>query len=377
MRSEIERQRNVIDFTLSLLWRRKGKNLALLFVYSAVVFLFASVVLLTDSLKKEASIIFQDSPEVIVQRMSGGRHDLIPLSYAATIRQIGSITDVRTRLWGYYYDPIVGANYTLMVPSDSPPASGSIIIGEGVSRVRLAYEGDTLEFRAFDGSIVELTVESTLAPEMALISSDLILVSEDDFRKISGVPRGFATDIAVRVDAPRERPTVAAKVAGLFPDTRQIAREDILRTYDAVFDWRGGTMSVILLCALLALIILAWEKASGLSAEERKEIGILKAVGWETSDVLFMKFWEGVAISLTSFFAGILLAYSHVFFTASFIFEPILKGWAVLYPRFETTPYVDPFELVALCSLTVVPYTIATIIPAWRTALVDPDSVMR
>ena len=189
MRSEIERQRNVIDFTLSLLWRRKGKNLALLFVYSAVVFLLASVVLLTDSLKKEASIILQDSPEMIVQRMPGGRHDLIPLSYAANIRQIGSITDVRTRLWGYYYDPVVGANYTLMVPDDSSLAPGNIIIGEGVSRVRLAYEGDTLEFRTFDGSILELTVENTLPRETALISSDLILVSEDDFRRLSGVPR--------------------------------------------------------------------------------------------------------------------------------------------------------------------------------------------
>ena len=167
------------------------------------------------------------------------------------------------------------------------------------------------------------------------------------------------------------------KVAGLFPDTRQILREDILRTYDAVFDWRGGIMSVILLSSLLAFIILAWEKAAGLSAEARREIGILKAVGWETSDVLLMKFWEGIAISLTSFFAGILLAYSHVFFTSSFIFEPVLKGWAVLYPRFKTTPYVDPFELVILFFLTVVPYTVATIIPAWRTALVDPDSVMR
>ena len=100
MRSEIERQRNVIDYTLSLLWRRRGKNCALLFVYSAVVFLLASVVLFTDSLKKEAAIVLRDSPELIVQRVPGGRHDLIPLSYAENIRRIGSMTNVRTRLWG-------------------------------------------------------------------------------------------------------------------------------------------------------------------------------------------------------------------------------------------------------------------------------------
>jgi ABC-type lipoprotein release transport system permease subunit len=64
---------------------------------------------------------------------------------------------------------------------------------------------------------------------------------------------------------------------------------------------------------LLAFVIFVWDKASGLSAGERREIGILKAVGWETSDVIQMKFWEGAMISLTAFFTGVILAYVHVF----------------------------------------------------------------
>ena len=139
MRNRIERQRNVIDFTLSLLWRRKGKNLALLFVYSAVVFLLASVVLLTDSLKKEASIILQDSPEMIVQRMPGGHHDLIPL-VMRRVPTVGSITAVRTGS-GAAPRPHRRRPFPLMVSADSSLAPGSVIIGEGVYRVRLAYEG--------------------------------------------------------------------------------------------------------------------------------------------------------------------------------------------------------------------------------------------
>ena len=136
-------------------------------------------------------------------------------------------------------------------------------------------------------------------------------------------------------------------------------------------------MIVILMGALLAFIIFAWDKASGLSQEERKEIGILKAIGWETSDVILMKFWEGMAISLSSFLVGALLAYVHVFFASSALFEPALKGWAVLYPRFKPIPFIDASQLAALFFLTVVPYTVATIIPSWRAATVDPDSVMR
>ena len=136
-------------------------------------------------------------------------------------------------------------------------------------------------------------------------------------------------------------------------------------------------MVVVLFGALLAFAILAWDKASGLSAEERKEIGILKAIGWETSDVILVKFWEGMIVSLTSFLAGILLAYVHVFFSSAALFEPVLKGWSVLYPRFQPTPFVSAYQVVTLFFLTVVPYTVATIVPSWRAATVDPDEQVR
>jgi ABC-type lipoprotein release transport system permease subunit len=134
---------------------------------------------------------------------------------------------------------------------------------------------------------------------------------------------------------------------------------------------------VILCTALLSFVIFAWNRATGLSAEEKREIGILKAVGWETSDVLLMKFWEGTAISMTAFLAGIILAYGHVFFTSSTLFLPVLKGWSTLYPDFSLVPFIDVNQVITLFFLTVVPYTITTIIPAWRAATIDPDSVMR
>jgi lipoprotein-releasing system permease protein len=377
MEKWIERQKHIIDFTLSSLLRRKGRNAALILVYTLVVFMLASVVFFVQAIKREASVILKDSPDMIVQKMSAGRHELIPVSYLDQILSIWGVSAVRARLWGYYYDPVVGANYTLMVAEDAGPAAGSIIIGQGVSRARLAQEGDTLEFRSHDGAIVDLGVKSTISRESELVSSDLILVSEQDFRRIFGTPAGFATDLAVRVKNPRELFTVALKVAERFPDTRQILRDEILRTYDAIFSWRGGMMLVILCGSLLAFIILAWDKASGLSSEERREIGILKAIGWETSDVLLMKFWEGMAISLSSLLAGVVLAYAHVFFTSAALFEAALKGWSVLYPTFRVTPFIDLSQLVILFFLAIVPYTVATIIPSWRAATVDPDSVLR
>jgi ABC-type lipoprotein release transport system permease subunit len=255
--------------------------------------------------------------------------------------------------------------------------TGSIRIGKGISRTRLIDEEDEMEFKASDGTILNLKVTEILSPESELISSDLVLISEEDFRRLFGIAKAFVTDLTLRIKNPNEWIVVAEKTAGLLPDTRVILREEILRTYDMVFSWRGGLLLAILSAGLLAFVIFSWEKASGLSAEEKREIGILKAIGWETSDVIQMKLWEGAVVSLTSFFVGTLLAYFHIFFTSSALFEPVLKGWAVLYPKFKLTPFVNPFEVVILFFLTVVPYTIATVIPSWRAATVDPDTVMR
>ena len=193
----------------------------------------------------------------------------------------------------------------------------------------------------------------------------------------SAGPGDYATDLTLQVKNPRELSTIALKIAEILPDTRIILRDEILRTYDAVFNWRGGMMIVILLGALLAFIIFAWDKASGLSQEERKEIGILKAIGWETSDVILMKFWEGMVVSLSSFLCGSPVGLRPCLFYIVRPFEPALKGWAVLYPQFKLIPFIDASQLAALFFLTVVPYTVATIIPSWRAATVDPDSVMR
>jgi ABC-type lipoprotein release transport system permease subunit len=377
MRAWIERQKNILDFTLASLLRRKRKNAALVLVYTLIVFLLASVVFFTRSIQREASLLLKEAPEMIVQRLVAGRHDLIPKSYLEKIKKIRGVESARERLWGYYYDPIVGANYTLLVSEDPEVVPGSIAIGEGISRLRLASPGDEIEFRTYEGVIRELKIAKIFSSEVGLVSSDLILITEEDFRGLFGLPGEVATDLAVRVRNPKELPTIALKVAETFPDTRQILREEILRTYEAVFSWRGGLLIAILAGSVLAFIIFAWDKASGPSMEERREIGILKAIGWETSDVILMKFWEGMAISFSAFLPGILLAYAHIFLASAALFEPVLKGWAVLYPEFSITPYIDGSQVAALFFLVVVPYTVTTIIPSWRAAIVDPDSIMR
>jgi hypothetical protein len=366
-----------MDFTLSSLWRRKLRNLSLLVVYALVIFLLASVIFFANALRKEAEAVLEGSPEMIVQRTIGGRHSLIPINYAEKIQQIRGASSVKPRLWGYYYHPASGANYTLMVPEKFTRPDDTVETGSGVLRTWGNLWEDRMYFKTFDGQSVLLEPINSMAVETDLVSADLILMSEPTFRKISGVPEGQATDLTVRIRNVRESRVIAEKIVLALPDTRPILKEEVIRTYTSLFDWRSGYIIVLLGGAVLAFFIFAWDKATGLSAEEKTEIGILKAIGWDTSDVLIMKFWEGAVISVLAFLAGVIAAYVHVFFASASLFEHALKGWAILYPNFTLRPEVNAYQLAILFFLTVVPYTLFTIVPTWKVAVTDPDAVMR
>ncbi|MCL6622550.1 MAG: ABC transporter permease [Syntrophobacterales bacterium] len=371
------KQRYLLDFALSCLWRRRGKNLALLTVYTLVVFAVASVMFFTQALKREAALVLGATPELLVQKLTLGRHDLIPADYTHRIREIRGVGQVTGRLWGYYYDPQVRANYTVLAPQGVEVPERTVLVGAGIARVRHLTRGATLTFQGYDGKPYSFQVRGVLSPESELLSADLILMSAADLRRLFGLPEGLYTDLTVAVANPREVSTVAAKIQELYPDTRPIVREEIRRTYEAAFDWRAGILLAVLSGALLAFLIFAWDKAAGLSAEERREIGLLKALGWDTAEVLQLKFWEGAVVSLTAFFLGTVGACLHVFVAPAPLFAPVIKGWSILYPRFRLTPFISLFDLGILFFFTVVPYTVATIVPVWRAASMDPDQVMR
>jgi ABC-type lipoprotein release transport system permease subunit len=293
------------------------------------------------------------------------------------LSRLTGVREVRGRLWGYYYEPSTGANYTLVASGDPSVQPGTVAVGRGVARTLLAEKGDLLPLKGARGEYVSFEVARVFSSESELVSADLIEMHPEDLRSLFGMPEGFYTDITLKVRNPKEVTVVADKIRRLFPDTRPILRDEILRTYDSLFDWRSGLLLVIFAGAVTAFIIFAWDKATSLSLEERREMGVLKAVGWETSEVIAMKSWEGIVISLAAFLAGVLAAYLHVFVSSATLFEPVLKGWAVLYPRYDLVPHIDPYQLLALFFLTVVPYTVATVVPSWNAATVDPDLIMR
>jgi lipoprotein-releasing system permease protein len=386
--TSLPRHLKILEYALSSLWRRKGKNLAILVVFVFTVAALTSILFLTHALKIEAAHLLRGAPELVVQRISAGRHALVPASYERDVEAMPGVGRVTPRYWGYYYDALTGANYTVLgVGGESPevrfldgrlPASpGECALGAGVAGVRHVEVGEDLIL--IDGRNVGVTFEvvGVFEAPSNLLTNDLVLMTDEDVADFFALPPGMATDLLIQVHNPAEVSTVAGKIKRALPDTRPITRSEMIRTYDAVFDWRGGMILAAFAGSLVAFCILAWDKATGISAEERQEIGVLKAVGWDTSDVLELKCWEGLALSLTALLLGVALAYVHVFLLGAPILEPVLKGWSVLFPDFRPVPFVDLYQVFVVAFLTVAPYVASTVIPSWKAASTDPETVMR
>ena len=383
------RRLKILEYAISSLWRRRYKNLSIIVVFSFTIAVLASILLLTHSLRVEATHILQDAPDVVVQRLVAGRHDLIPTDLVESFREIPGVGEVRPRFWGYYYDAISGANYTLigldegappnleLLQGSLPTSPGGCAVGSGVSRSRQVGIGDELILVDSRNVGVAFDVVGVFRSESDILTNDLVVFRSLDLVEFFGLPEDRATDISVQVFNENEVATVAAKIKRKHPETRPITKSEIIRTYDAVFNWRSGMMLTVFFSALIAFCILAWDKATGISADEKREVGILKAIGWGTSDILELKFWEGFVISVTSFLVGQILAFVHVFFFGASFLAPVIKGWSVLFPDFRFVPYLDLYHIFVMGFLTVIPYVASTIIPSWKTAITDPEEVMR
>jgi len=365
-------------------------------VFALVIFLLGSFQMLTGALTNSAEAVLDNTPEITIQKMSAGRQEAIPLNYIEKLRSIYGIRTIIPRVWGYYFDESNLANYTIMaLDHKSMPygdklnltlthghfpkrtETGTAVIGRSVQKILGLGERRVFSLFRPDLSLKSFEMVGLFSQQTDLLTNDLIIMNIDDARDLFAIPPAMATDLCIYVANPTEIETIAKKIAQLLPDTRVLTKSQIQKTYQVVFSWRSGFASICLLTALVAFAILAWDKASGLSPEEKREIGILKILGWETADILAVRFWESTLVSTLAFIFGCTAAYLHVAFFDATLLKPVMVGWSVIHPPFKLLPSVTLADLLLIFTFSVLPYLGATVIPAWRCSTVPPDSVIR
>ncbi|GAB4208629.1 MAG: FtsX-like permease family protein [Sandaracinaceae bacterium] len=355
--------------------RRGPRNGAIVLGLAFAVSLFASALFVVESLRAIHRRAVREAPSLIVQALEAGRPALVDVDDAEAIRGILGVREVRPRIWGYVYLGALEGNVVVFGETREDDALG-VTVGPGVARLLGLRRGDRLAISTPAHAAVYQVTE-ILPVSTALLTHDAVIVSEPEARALLSIPEGRATDLAVEVFPPEEAGAVLESLGARLPRARIVDRENLARLYELTFDARGGVLGALLLPALAALLLLAWDRLSGLSFEERREIGVLKAVGWATEDVLAVRMMEALLIAVLGTVLGLLAAYVHVYVFDAALLSRALFGWSNLRTPLALAPATDLATLVSLAALVVVPFVAVSAIPAWRAATLDPDRALR
>ncbi|MFW2365536.1 MAG: ABC transporter permease [Desulforhopalus sp.] len=384
---------NILDYSLASLKRKRLKNAAIFSIFTGIIFLLTSFHLLGEVLTEAAERILHTVPDITIQQMSAGRQTSLGVAVEDELSSIYGIQRAERRIWGYYFDESNGANYTV-IGSDSlrngnidgqeaglskgrlPANRGEVVISENIRRQLQLGERKFFSLFRPDLSQSAFQTVGIFNEEQDIVTADVMLMSLEDARDLFAIPQGFVTDLLVYAGNPREIDTIALKISDILPGSRVITRNQILKTYKVVFSWRSGLGTICLLTALVTFIILVWDKASGLSGEEVREVGILKVLGWQTNDIILLRFCESAAVGMLAFCFGYLSGWLHVALFDGVLFRPVFLGWSVLRPAFHLVPRFAFSDMLLLFSISVIPYLCATAVPAWRAAVVRAESVI-
>lgn len=385
---------SILVFALRALSRRKARSVALGGGLAFAVALVAAVIFLTEALRAEAERAHEAHPDIVVQRLVAGRPTTIDAKSAAKLGDIPSVKGVVPRVWGYVFVPALQGNVTVVGSTNAAPpiATTNGVLDEGRDVVAGAHEmiagaelarflgmriGDELGLPSANPDAHALKLVGTFRSSLDLYTSDVVICDEADARALLGMPEGEATDLAVAIANPAEARVVAKTIVERMPGARVIERDLLARVYHLAYGRRAGFVLGAAIPAILALLVLAWDRASGVGPDERKEIAVLKAVGWSTADVLWAKLFEAILVGFLATAVGLLLGYAWIFWLGAPGLRPALVGWSVLYPRAALTPAVDVAQLVGITLSVLGPFVLLSIVPAWRASIADPLETMR
>jgi len=387
----------LLDYAIRSLMRRFGKSFFIFFILSLLIFILSSVLMIADAIKLELNTTLKTLPQITLQRFIAGKQSDVPLERVEALLDIEGISAVTPRVWGYYYFKPAGVNFSIVgIDAYEEQYSETLskltqrfdmkllekengmIIGEGVKKILDEnYYSEFFNFITSEGKWQRVNIAGVFHSDLALESNDLILLPKKLAYAIFGMDERKATDIIVKVANVKEIPTIVQKINERYPDMRAITQDDIRVSYQNIFDYKSGFFLALFIICAFAFFIIIYDKSSGLSSEEKKEIGILKAIGWSSDDILKEKFYESFTLSLSAFLLGVTGSLFYVYALQAPLLRNLFMGYSALKPSFDLPFSLDVSMLILLFLLSVPIYIAATLIPAWRASTLDADEVMR
>lgn len=342
-----------------------------------------TVLLLVQGVEATALTLLREGPSMVVRRIEACGWVPMPEEEGlARCRSVRGVVRAWPRVWGVAAGPW---GPITVVGLDEPqreelrrslgsvlPAPGEVVLGPGVAP---AARADSI---LLQGAVsLRFRVKAVLAKDTGMALHDVVLVGMEDARSVLGIPGGFASDLAVEVFHEREEEAILPDLAGVFPwPVRITTRSETLGNYAAGLGRKGGIAILLAAPAVLALAYLVGGTIRETSSR-RLEIGLLKALGWTTGDVVGLHLCRAIAVGFPAIAAGLCVGYGLVFWPGVRWPGSLLLGWPDRGPPLSLDPSGAFLVLVEVGALVLVPWLAAAILPALKAATADPQELIR
>jgi len=393
----LSREIRIFLFSISLLSKRKS-SFFIFFILTFLIFTVSSASFIVESIKKELMITHDELPDIVVQKVIGGRQQYINIENIDKIVNIPGIKNIVPRIWGYYFFEYSNINFSVIGIDPLEPfykrsleevfknvdllklsrSDDWMILGDGISNhfKKIGYL-DASYFKKPDGSYLKLIPYLIIDKKSAVFTNDMVFVSKKAAKAILGLEDEYCTDIAINVYNKNEVVNISSKIRDILKDVRTINKMDVLNSYQNVFNYKSGFFITLFGILIFNMIIIVVDKLSGLSESEKIEIGILKATGWTTGDILKLKFYESSFFVLQAYIIGLFLAMIYVFIFKAPLMINIFSGYGSLKLNYQLI-FAFNFKILIFIFLSVVPfYLAAVLIPSYKVAVTDVYEVFK
>ena len=350
---------------------------------------------ISEAIKAEAARSVDVGPDLLLSMDYGGRSGPISMDLVDRLRKIDYVKRVVPRVVGRMYQ---GAKLLIAVglPAEEvPPFGTQIIEGRGFKpgdrKVLLAGKGfidyvkglgreikpgDTVTLTDIKGDWWAYKLVGVLSSkDVTLWNYDVIVMPFEDAQEYFGL-KGQATEIMMYILQGYDVSVLGElKALGSF---FRLQSKSLINQYTQIGHRERQTIFSLLYVVILVLAIplISMLSVYGLT-ERRHEVGILKASGWRTSDVLELNFFESIILSLLGVVVAFIAAVIWVKVFNGVVISRLFISHEAFYPPFPVPSTFSFYLVVIALFLSVTITLVGTITSTWRTAVTPPAEVMR
>ncbi len=365
--------------------RNRGRSGVVLLCLLGVLLPFITAMAVAQGVRYQSLFSVNGGADLYITREQYGRNGPVSLEIIQKVASLPGVTRVVPRIVGRAYlgeelVVVVGIDDTRLLPGSNfaAPGSGEALIGQTLARRLGLSEGSEFHFGLFPA--LPFSVIQLLAPTLSLWSASMIVINFHDAEQLFKRP-GYASELLVycrpgTADGIAERLSSVGKPWEMLPPLRIQTKKIVQHYVGRGFDIQSGVFTMLYVTAF-GLAIPALLILSGFGrGVRRREIGILKATGWQTLDVLEITFIENFFLALTGSALAVFLSIIWLKAGNGIGIAPLFisgSGWIPDFPvpaRFLPMPAL--FSFLFGLSLTMV----GTLIPTWRAAVTPPLTTM-